>query len=352
MCAYPKGFRKKIDFTRKKVGFDKRQEILDDIDYKGTYLPKGVMYEDMDKSFFDFIENDMKIVIDGKRVPVIVLTIQRWAEFSKTWQHSDKYKDIEIPFITIVRRPNTQVGRNQAGLYNIPGRPTYTYMKVPTFEGGRKGVDVYKIPQPTSVDITYEVRVFCNRMRDLNKFNVKIQQEFNSIQRYINVNGHPMPLILGDIGDESNIEDFENRRYYIQPYEITLLGYILVEDDFEVIPTINRSLLVTELVESDKRLPKLFIKQKGDGGDLNWNFQFIRNSVETITFTNTEDVKIFNIINLVNISNVKILINDVEKFNGLNLNKSLLINSNDEVTITISRIEPNDSYLSIDGVLR
>lgn len=251
--AYPKGFKKNIKLIKDKVGFDKRQEILDDISDKGTFLPRGVMYEDMDSSFVNFIENDMKLIIDGETVPVIFLTIQRWSEFSKTWQHADKYKDIKIPFITIVRRPNPQVGNNQAGLFNIPGRKTYTYMKVPTFEGGRKGSDVYKIPQPTSVDITYDVRIFCNKMRDLNKFNVKIQQTFNAIQHYIKVNGHPMPLLLESIGDESNINDFENRRFYIQPYEIKLEGYVLDEDQFEVIPEINRTLFI---VETSNEQPK------------------------------------------------------------------------------------------------
>ena len=96
-----------------------------------------------------------------------------------------------MPFITIVRQPNPQVGNNQSGLYNIPGRNNYTYYKVPTFEGGRKGIDVYKVPQPTSVDITYEVRIFSNKLRDLNKFNTKVLKAFNSIQYYIRVKGHP-----------------------------------------------------------------------------------------------------------------------------------------------------------------
>jgi hypothetical protein len=247
MCALPKGFRKNIKLVKDKVGFERRQEILDDIADKGTFLPRGVMYEDMDKSFIEFIDKDMTLTVEGEKVPVIFLTLQRWSEFSKTWQHSDKYKNIKMPFITIVRKPNPQVGNNQAGLFNIPGRRTYTYMKVPTFEGGREGIDVYKIPQPTSVDITYDVRIFCTRMRDLNKFNIKIQKTFNSIQHYIRINGHPMPLLLQSIGDESNIDDFENRRFYVQPYEIKLEGYILDEDDFEVIPAINRALVMTEI---------------------------------------------------------------------------------------------------------
>lgn len=248
--AVPKGFRKDINIGRQPYGFEQRQGYLDDISHKGTFLPRGVMYEDMDTSFIEFVENDLQISIDGEKVPVLFLTLQRWSEFSKTWQFSDKYRDIKMPFITIVRQPNPQPGKNQAGLFNIPGRRTYTYLKVPTFEGGRTGIDTYKIPQPTSVDLIYEVRLFCNRMRDLNKLNQLVQKTFQSRQHYIRVNGHPMPIHLENVGDESNIDDFENRRFYVQPFEMTLYGYILDEADFQVIPTVNRAFIVTESDEN------------------------------------------------------------------------------------------------------
>jgi hypothetical protein len=250
MCALPKGFIKNIKIVKPKTGVAKREELIDDFSKGGTFLPRGVMYEDMDKSFIDFVDKDLTLSVDGEKVPVIFLTLQRWSEFSKTWQHSDKYKNIKMPFITVVRQPNPQVGNNQSGLYNIPGRNNYTYYKVPTFEGGRKGIDVYKVPQPTSVDITYEVRIFSNKFRDLNKLNTKVLKAFNSIQYYIKVKGHPMPLILNSIGDESNIDDFENRRFYVQPFEIVLQGFILDEDDFEVIPAVNRILVITEIKDS------------------------------------------------------------------------------------------------------
>jgi hypothetical protein len=62
--------------------------------------------------------------------------------FSKTWQFSDKYKNISLPFITIIRKPDIQQGQNQAGLWNIPGNRTYTYTKIPTWDGIREGMDI------------------------------------------------------------------------------------------------------------------------------------------------------------------------------------------------------------------
>ena len=55
-------------------------------------------------------------------------------EFTKTWQYTDIDKNIKLPFITIVRKQDAQQGTNYAGTFNIPGRPTFTYMKIPTWE--------------------------------------------------------------------------------------------------------------------------------------------------------------------------------------------------------------------------
>lgn len=248
--AVPKNFRNNINIHPSKIGVPRRQEILDGIADKGTFLPRGINEEDMDESFVEFVKNDLMISVEGVRVPVVFLTIQRWSEFTKTWSFAEgEYKELKMPFITIVRKPDIQVGQNQAGLWNIPGNRTYTYMKVPTFDGARKGVDLYKIPQPTSVDIGYEIRVFTGKMKDLNKFNTKVHKSFQSRQFYVNVKGHPIPILLESISDESNIDDFENRRFYVQQFEMTMMGYILDEEDFEVIPTINRTILVTELVD-------------------------------------------------------------------------------------------------------
>jgi hypothetical protein len=74
-------------------------------------------------------------------------------------------KNISLPFITIIRKPDIQQGQNQAGLWNIPGNRTYTYTKIPTWDGIREGMDLYKVPQPTSVDLMYEVRLFTNKMK-------------------------------------------------------------------------------------------------------------------------------------------------------------------------------------------
>jgi hypothetical protein len=354
MANLPKGFRKDIKITHQPIGFEQRQDMLDDIARKGTFLPRGVMYEDMDSTVIEFIEKDLSITIEGEKVPVLFLTLQRWSEFSQSWQFADKYKDIKMPFITIVRLPNPQVGRNQAGLFNIPGRRSYTYMKIPTFEGGRVGVDTYKIPQPTSVDLTYEVRLFCNRMKDLNQLNQLVQKIFQSRQHYVRVNGHPMPLHLESIGDESNIDDFENRRFYVQPFEMVLYGYILDENDFEVIPSINRIFVATEIDGQISKVRFKILPSSVDDGVI-YNFIFQKGSnpsqnVNSFSFVSDFDGRFTSIENLINISNIEIKSNNVVIFNGTTIIDPLIFNKWDNITITITRTDNNgNSTFSLIG---
>ena len=334
--AMPKGYKTDINIVSGKIGPERRQEILDGIADKGTFLPRGVLEEDMDQTFIEFLgsDNGLSISVDGKKVPVVFLTIQRWTEFTKTWQFSEEYKNIEMPFITVVRRPDIQQGQNQAGLWNIPGNRTYTYMKVPTWDGVRNGVDLYKIPQPTSVDITYEVRLFTNRMKDLNKFNRKIQKAFQSRQCYINVNGHPMPLHLENIGDESNIDDFENRRFYVQSFEIKLVGYIMDSDDFEVVPTINRVMTTIELDEK-LILNNVIFDPVKRGHEIVYTFVWKPKSETQFTFTAQYDASFTQLTNIENLTRIVISINSTTVFDGTILSTPLNFYANDIITIKV-----------------
>lgn len=334
--ALPKNYRNNINIHNQKIGLERRQEILDKISFGGTFLPKSVFEEDMDQSFIEFLNSDkrMSISLDGKKVPVIFLTIQRWTEFTKTWEFVDEFKNIEMPFVTVVRQPDIQQGMNQAGLWNIPGDRTYVYMKVPTWDGVRNGVDLYKIPQPTSVDITYEVRFFTNRMKDLNKFNRNFQKAFQSRQCYINVNEHPMPLLLENIGDESNIDDFEGRRFYVQSFEVKLEGYILDSNDFEVIPTINRVISNYELDEKLIYNNVIFDPIK-KGHEAIYTFVWKPKSETQFSFNAQYDVSFTQLTNIEHLNRIEISVNNVVVFDGTILSTPLQLYANDLVKIKV-----------------
>jgi hypothetical protein len=172
-----------------------------------------------------------------------MMGIQKWNEFSQTWKFSDEYKNLKIPFINIVRNPDTKYGTNPSLIYNIPTGKHYTYAEVPTWDGNKMGVDVYQIPQPIPVDITYDVRIFAYRQQELN---ATVLKNFQSKQAYTVVNGHYIPIILEDSSDESQVTDLDNKRFYVQMYNFNLQGFLSDPDDYIVTPAISRTFTITE----------------------------------------------------------------------------------------------------------
>jgi hypothetical protein len=254
----PKKIKKDIPLTPKKTLLPRRHEIADMISEDGTYLPKSLLHADLDRGFLDFVKDGLKTVVEGKTVPMVdvLITTQNWAQFVETWNFENIDKNVEPPFITVIRTPEVKYGNNPAVMYNIPNRRLYYYAKVPTWDGQRHGMDIYKIPQPVPVDIKYTVAIVCNRMRELNKFNQVVLEKFASRQAYQTIKGHYIPIINDDITDES-ILDLEKRKVYIQKYTFTMMGFLIDEDEFEVQPAVTR---IFQMYETEtnvkKRKPK------------------------------------------------------------------------------------------------
>lgn len=349
--AVPKNFRNNINIYSQKLGPEHRRELTENIAENSGYLPKGISIEDHDQAFVDFVNSDtgLAIYIDGVRIPVFFLTIQRWTEFTKTWQFTDKDKNVELPFITIVRKPDIQAGTNQNGNWNIPGHQTYPYFKVPTWDGVREGFDLYKIPQPTCVDITYEIRIFTNRFRDLNEFNTLIQRFFQSRQCYVFVNEHPIPITLETVGDESNIDDFENRKFYIQMFEMKLLGYIMDEKDFEVVPTINRTLMSIEIAEPPLCSLPVITHFTNENSVVTYAFEFRPYSNDEFYFTSQYDASFTELVDLTHITRVIIYINNIVKFDGTIINNPLIILANDVVKVKVAKLYYQDAGFKLIG---
>jgi len=231
---------------------DRRQEMLDSITKHDTYLPESILHDDLDLGMLNFVTKNLKVVSDGNQIPILdrILTIQRWGEISNNWTFADDDGNINLPFISIVRRPDVQPGTNPSITRTIPDRREFHYATVKKWNGTSMGADVYKIPQPVAIDITFDVNIVCNKIRDLNRFNKIVLQKFSSRQAYTTVKGHYIPIVLEKINDNSPIEANDGRRYYLQTYEFIMLGFLIDEDEFEVTPAINRALLVYEFIDT------------------------------------------------------------------------------------------------------
>lgn len=229
----------------------RRQELLDRITKSDTHLPDAVLHDDLDFGMLEFIKKNFVIITNGDAIPVIpkILTIQRWAEFENTWEFTDEDQNIKLPFIAVIRQPDVQPGSNPIILRTIPDRRPVFYASVPTWDGNQMGADVYKIPQPVAVDITYEVTIVCTAFRELNKFNQKVMQKFSSRQAYTTVKGHYIPIVLDSVSDNTPMETMDGRRFYIQNYKFTMLGFLIDPEEFEVKPAISRLFLLNEFAK-------------------------------------------------------------------------------------------------------
>ena len=293
----PKKIKKHIPLTESKTLLSRRQELVDKINKDGTFLPKSLLHADLDGGFLEFVKNELKTVIDGKVIPTIdiLITTQNWSQFTETWNLQNLDKNVEPPFITTVRVPEVKFGTNPAVLYNIPNRRQYFYAQVPTWNGQRNGMDIYKIPQPVPIDISYTVKIVCNRMREINEFNKNVIEKFASKQAYQVIKGHYIPIVMGNISDES-VTELEKRKFYIQSYEFTLLGFLIDENEFEVSPAVSR---VLQVVEFDTSTTKRRVKKDINIGGNEIDVLFVvGNNVNSQIFDYTTNIIIATPINV------------------------------------------------------
>ena len=238
-----------LPLVPRKVLSERREQLLEYIKEDGTYLPKSVLHADLDRGMLDFVKTELQVITAGKIVPMldIIITSQNWAQYTETALFTDMDNNPSPPFITVVRNPEVKYGTNPSLQYTIPNRKQFYYASVPTWNGNEQGMDIYTIPQPVPVDIKYSIKIICNRMRELNQLNKVVMQTFASRQAYTFIKGQYVPIIMDNVSDESQMT-IESRKYYIQNYDFTMLGYLIDEDEFEVKPAIQR---ITQLIEID-----------------------------------------------------------------------------------------------------
>jgi hypothetical protein len=250
-----KSVKPTIPLNYPKTLLPRREEIKDMITKDGTYLPKSLLHSDLDRGFLDFVKEKIQFTSEGKKIPVVdvLITTQNWSQFVETWDFQNIDKNLEPPFLTIIRNPDVKL--NDKRRYNIPNNRMYYYMEVPTWDGNRKGANIYKIPQPIPVDIKYTVALVCNRMREVNKMNQTIMNLFASYEAYQVINGHYIPIVNESFTDES-VMDLESRKYYINKYEFTLHGFLIDEEQFEVYPALNRTIQMFEVDSRPVKRPQ------------------------------------------------------------------------------------------------
>lgn len=212
------------------------------------YLPQKLMIEDMDGFSLNFIkslnlstpdENDNMLP-----VPVVFLNQERWAEFRNNWKHlrDESGKEMTMPFMTM-RRVSVKKGENPLKRTTIPNKKTFTFLKVPIIEGNLKAYALYQIPQPPRIDISYELRFFTHYMQDSNlSYEMMLAKTFSDGFKYINMNGHWIPMELSDTSEENTVDDITADRRFQNIFNLILHGKIVDPREFvkkQVITKVN-----------------------------------------------------------------------------------------------------------------
>ena len=335
--GFPKQIKKNIELTPYRTLYPRRVELLDKINEHGTFLPKSILHADLDGGFLNFVKNDLRVVTEGNVIPTtdILITTQNWVQFTQTWNFQDLDKNVSPPFITVVRNPEIKYGSLPSLQWTIPNRKEFYYASVPSFDGNRLNVDVYKIPQPVPVDIKYSVKIICNRMRELNTLNKTILQKFSSRQAYTQIKGHYIPIIMDSVSDES-VMDVEKRKYYIQSYDFTMMGFLMDEDEFEVKPGVERVFQLFETTQGNDNRKRKSLSDNPK--NYNTTIEFVdENVLVTKRFYDKVDL---TLIKTNNVESYDVFVND--EYYGINPIK-IQLNPDSIVRFEIVKEFPNQT---------
>jgi hypothetical protein len=339
--AFPKQVKPTIDLVPPKTLSARREQLLEYINKDGTYLPQSVLHADLDLGMLEFVKSELKTTVSGKDINVInkIITNQRWSQFTETWNFKDPDFNVQLPFITVVRSPEVKYGTNPSLQYTIPVRKQFYYATVPTWNGNQKGFDVYTIPQPVPVDINYQVKIICNRMRELNTFNKNVLQTFSSRQAYTFIKGQYVPIIMNNLTDES-VMDIDKRQFYMQSYDFTMLGYLIDEEEFEVKPAVAR---VVELFETDVKVATGRRAEIMPPNPNQFEYRLFYTSGNTSLLDDQVDYRIdLNLTSSDNVESWDVTING--DYYGSDL-ETIQLNTNDILQVSITKTTPGQEAL-------
>lgn len=239
MKRFPPGYQ--ASTLKEKDWFEKDPNQLVN---QQTFFPRAITLEDIDKAVIEWFKA-REIKIDNKTVPVLYLTPEKWAEFKHSWTYMDGNSNIKFPYITVRRTQAPRLAQNPVN-GRIPFRKFTTY-KVPYYDNNGFTYKLYRVPQPIKVDLEYEIRALTHYMTDINKINETFLRHFASLNSYLDIQQHYMPMKIDNVSDESDFDNLEEERVIHTLYSIIVQGYLIDEEEFEEKIGLKRTVIsVTE----------------------------------------------------------------------------------------------------------
>lgn len=332
----PKPFLEKIRLRNKSYGKERRLEMTKLILDHAPTFPLGVSYEDIDKAFFKWVDEEIDLSYEGSKLPTFKLySNQHINEYAQSWKHLDEVGNLLMNFKTVTREINPKKGESQGNVFNIPGNRDYPMFIVPTLqENGQEVYDMYTMKQPMSIDFIYSLTIITNKVELINKANMVINDKFKSIQCYIAPNNHSMPMKLEEISDESEYA-IDDRKYYSQTFKIKLLGYIINPDDFKVHRLPSR--LNISFSEEYNKKKKDSVTEEITNNKINLTIPFDKN-VSKISFISDVNMTLESFDLASNIENIYIYVND-ENMNIEERETLVNVYKDDKITVIVKRQE-------------
>lgn len=262
--ALPKKHIENMRLRTQLIGNPRRRQIQNHILEKTINFPKGVVLEDIDQAFTEWVKKKLYIAFENEEVPTVKLfSNQRISEYAQTWSHVDSLGNVLMNIKFISRENNPKKGNNQGNIFNIPGDRDYLMGYKPILqENGQEAYDMYTMKQPYTVDLIYTINLITNKYKLINEMNQLIHKEFSALESYLFPNGHAMPMKLEDVSDESEYGK-DDRRYYSQAYKINLQGYIIDPNGFKITHVPSRMKIQTKSLKkfNDKENVKVKIEE-------------------------------------------------------------------------------------------
>lgn len=209
-----------------------------------AFLPQKLELVDFDSGLTDFIKKINITVVDetgnSRAVPIVFNSQELWAEKRMNWKsmRSEYGEELTRPFMVLTRKG---VKQGTSPLKRtIPVKKKFTFLRVPTFDATLKGYFLYKIPQPTYVDIEYELVFVTTYVDDVNRYYSGFLRDiYSDLQGYMHINGYHISSKLGD-PSETRENDFASEKIYEVTFPITVFGKLVDPTKFEKINTINK----------------------------------------------------------------------------------------------------------------
>jgi hypothetical protein len=284
--------KKSINIKPKLTGKQQQVQLQKNIVENDTFFPKGVHIEDIDRAVINTIKSDFEVQSNGEAVPIFhFFSIEKYTEFMQTWKNTDETKTVKLPFVALTK-DMAKKGTNLGGTYNVPSIPKFNLWRRPVMRNGKLTTEYYQIAQPVNVDINYTIHFFTESQRDLNKLDELILHQFRESQYYVNVNQHYMPLKLEGMDDESQISDLEQRRYYHRTYTLVIKGYLVREEDYKKLSSID-NIKIHINPSTVKNSRECIVNEEDLDCDLCLNFQFNRKAGNSKTYRVPMDLEFY-----------------------------------------------------------